>query len=178
MKFFIKLEALFLVLFVLGFHLPAFAQTNFSKDSKAFVKIVDATNLPDFSTALPMNWCGENGMAGTNIPPTSMDGLPSEIFPGNLCPIAIMEHLQFIPQSNLELVQYYQYQGQLLENNLCSFWRPWEFDEFGWFHITLLWFADTFFVIRSRDEPDCEVVVWVRPQQIPMGRAVFPRCLN
>lgn len=178
MNFFNKKNALFIVLLLLGFHLPTFTQNNSSTTQKSFVRAVDATDLPDFSTAIPMNWCGKNNIAGINVPPTVIPSLPAEIYPGGLYPITLTEHLQFLPNTNLQLTQYFHYNGQLLENNLCSFWQPWTFEKSGVFEMNLMWFSDTFFVIRSLNEPTCEVVIWIRPQQIPIGRAAFPRCFN
>jgi hypothetical protein len=178
MRFFIHFRTLFVFFHFLGFVITASAQADIAKPKSSFIRIVDATDLPDFSQALPMNCCTRIGCLSFNVNLDEIDILPHSIFPNGLYPITIAEHLKHLPKSGLQITQYYIHQGQLLENNICPKWQTWTFDQAGLFHINLMFFVDTFFVIRSDETPNCEVIIWIRPQQIPTGRAAFFRCFN
>lgn len=178
MRFFIHFRTLFVLFHFLGFVITVSAQTDISAQKSSFIRVVDATDLPDFSQALPMNRCTSTGCLGFNVNLDEMDILPRDIFPGGLYPITIAEHLKHLPKTGLYLTQYFIHQGQLLKNNICPNWQSWTFDKAGLFHINLMFFVDTLFIIRSEETPNCEVIIWIRPQQIPTGRAAFFRCLN
>jgi len=178
MKLFINIYVALLLLILLGICPSVIGQSSIVSPQKSFIRVLDNSDLPDFSQAIQINRCTKTGSLGFNVNLDDMDILPSQLFPGSLYPITIAEHLKHLPKSGLHITQYYIHQGQLLENNFCPSWQTWTFDETGIFHINLMFFVDTLFVIRSDESPSCEVIIWIRPQQIPIGRAAFFRCIN
>jgi hypothetical protein len=134
------------------------------------LKKPDSSDLPDFSNAIEMFDC-ENQQFNFDINnlPIVSEGAKHSV---------INEHLKHLPNSNLKVTQYFRFDGKVIKNSICPNWIKFEFNQFGQLPIAIVWTVDNFFVITSKDEPSCEVVIWFQGAHIPMGKGAFFNCIN
>lgn len=133
-----------------------------------FIKKLGQSDLPDFSKAIEINDC-ENRTLFFDMNQIPLIGINRNLL--------ITEHLQHLPKSNLTATLYYLFDGKLLKENKCENWIDFVFEPDGSLKISLFWGADTFLIFTSADEPSCEVILWMQPTHIPMGRKAFLNCV-
>lgn len=141
------------------------------KPPKTRLRLLNETDLPDFSKAVPIIDCGQKQFFAPFSPSNVLH--PTVI-------VTLTEHLNELPPNpeHLKISVFKQVNGgTLYEWNTCE----WEENRFqfaadGSIKFGLLRRLNYYYLIESDLSPNCSVVIWIRSDQIPIGRQSFVRC--